>query len=157
MKIKIYTIGKTDEAYLKEGIEKYLNRLKHYISIEYIEFQDVKQGSKPDPVKIKEAEGKLLLQKIETSDHVVLLDEKGKEYSSSDLAGFMQKKMNMSTSNLILIIGGPFGFPEEVYLRANEKLSLSKLTFSHQMVRLFLTEQVYRAFTILRGEKYHHE
>ncbi|WMJ74728.1 23S rRNA (pseudouridine(1915)-N(3))-methyltransferase RlmH [Cytophagaceae bacterium ABcell3] len=157
MKIKILTIGKTDEAYLKEGVKKYLNRLKHYIQVELIELPDVKQGKKTTPEQLKEAEGKMLLQKIEHNDQVVLLDEKGKEFTSVGFSKYLQKKMNMSTANLVLIIGGPFGFSEEIYQRAQEKICLSRMTFSHQMVRLFLTEQLYRGFTILRGEKYHHE
>jgi 23S rRNA (pseudouridine1915-N3)-methyltransferase len=157
MKIKLITIGKTDEKYLKEGIDKYLKRLKHYISFEIMELPDIKQGSKFLPEKLKEEEGKLFLSKIESNDYVILLDEHGKEYTSVEFSGLLQKKMNMGLSNLIFLIGGPFGFSEEIYQRASEKLSLSKMTFSHQMIRLFYTEQLYRAFTILKGEKYHHE
>ncbi|HEY8400340.1 MAG TPA: 23S rRNA (pseudouridine(1915)-N(3))-methyltransferase RlmH [Cytophagaceae bacterium] len=157
MKIKLIMIGKTDEKYLEEGIEKYAKRLKHYISFERVIIPDVKQGPKMAVEKLKEEEGKLILSKIENSDVVVLLDDKGAEYTSTGFAGWMQKKMNTVAGNLVLVIGGAFGFSEEVYSRANEKLSLSKMTFSHQMVRLFITEQLYRAFSILRGEKYHHE
>ena len=157
MKIKLMMIGKTDEPYLQEGIEKYLQRLKHYVHFEFIILPDLKQGSKTDIPKQKTEEGKLILQKIESSDHVILLDEKGKMFSSEELAAHLQKKMNSGISNLIFVIGGPFGFSEEVYKRANENVSLSKMTFSHQMIRLFFTEQIYRAFTILKGEKYHHK
>jgi 23S rRNA (pseudouridine1915-N3)-methyltransferase len=157
MKIKLIVIGKTDEDYINEGIKKFIARLKHYVNFEIIVIPDIKQGSKLNIEKLREEEGKLILQKLENSDHVVLLDEKGKNYSSEEFAGFLQKKMNSGLSNLIFIIGGPFGFSPEVYKRSNEQLSLSKMTFSHQMVRLFFTEQLYRAFTIIKGEKYHHK
>lgn len=156
MKIKLITIGKTDEAYLLEGIEKYMKRLKHYISINYIILPDVKLGSKPNPEKIKEEEGKLILQKVDDSDVVILLDEGGKSFTSEKFAYYLQKKMNNVSSNLVFVIGGPFGFSQEIYNRAQEKLSLSAMTFSHQMVRLFFAEQLYRSFTIIKGEKYHH-
>ncbi|WP_026463585.1 23S rRNA (pseudouridine(1915)-N(3))-methyltransferase RlmH [Adhaeribacter aquaticus] len=157
MKIKLIAIGKTDEKFLEEGIEKYLKRLKHYHSFELIIIPDIKQGSKFISDNLKEAEGKLILQKVQEGDFVILLDEKGKTFTSSEFAVFLQKKLNTVTTNLIFVIGGAFGFSPAVYERANEKISLSKMTFSHQMVRLFFTEQLYRGFTILRGEKYHHE
>lgn len=157
MKIKLLTVGKTDERFIEEGIEKYFKRLKHYINFEIIALPDVKQGSKLNMEKLKEEEGKLILQKIESSDQLILLDEKGKGLTSEEFAGFLQKKMNAGLPALIFVVGGAFGFSEEVYKRANEQLSLSKMTFSHQMVRLFFTEQLYRAFTIIKGEKYHHK
>lgn len=156
MKIKLITIGKTDEEYLQLGIAKYVNRLKHYVSFEIISLNDVKIGSKPDFKIQKEKEGKMVLDKIQQSDVVVLLDEKGKSLSSILFADFIQKKMN-SIPSMVFVIGGPFGFSEEVYQRANFKVSLSAMTFSHQMIRLLFVEQLYRAFTIIRGEKYHHE
>lgn len=156
MKIKLIAIGKTDEGYLIEGIEKYLKRLKHYIALEVVVIADVKMGSKPNAEKIKEEEGKLILQKIEQSDVVVLLDEGGKGFSSENFALYLQKKMNSVAGNLVFIIGGPFGFTPSIYERAQERISLSEMTFSHQMVRLFFVEQLYRAFTIIKGEKYHH-
>lgn len=156
MKIKLIAIGKTDEAYLKEGIEKYLNRLKHYIAVEILIIPDLKQGSKPNIEKTKADEGLLILQKIDNNDHLVLLDEGGKAYTSSDFSIYFQKKMNVLSGNLVFVIGGPFGFSNEVYARAQEKLSLSSMTFSHQMIRLFFVEQLYRAYTIIKGEKYHH-
>lgn len=156
MKIKLLQIGITDEEYLKEGIEKYLNRLKHYISIETITIPALKTGSKTDIKKLKEEEGKLILSKISKSEILILLDENGKEYTSVEFSNYLQKKMNAGQGNLTFVIGGAFGFSEEVYKAANEKISLSKMTFSHQMIRLFFTEQLYRAFTILKGEKYHH-
>jgi 23S rRNA (pseudouridine1915-N3)-methyltransferase len=156
MKIKLLAVGKTDETYLSEGIEKYLKRLKHYIPFELIVIPDVKQGGKLLPEKIKEEEGKLIRNKLEVSDYVILLDENGSTLSSQEFSTFIQKKMNVVTSNLVFVIGGAFGFSPEIYKRANERISLSRMTFSHQMVRLFFVEQIYRAFTILKGEKYHH-
>lgn len=157
MKIKLIAVGKTDEAFLEEGIDKYLKRLKHYHPFEVIIIPNVKQGGKYTADNLKEAEGKLILQKIQEGDHVVLLDDKGKHFTSAEFAGYLQKKMNVVSSNLIFVIGGAFGFSPALYERANEQMSLSKMTFSHQMVRLFFVEQLYRGFTILRGEKYHHE
>lgn len=155
MKIKLIAVGKTDEAYLIEGIEKYLSRLKHYVSFEFIIVNDVKLGKKNKPELQKEQEAIQILSKINVTDVVILLDEKGKAYNSVGFSGFIQKKLNAGT-DLVFVIGGPFGFAEVLYQRAAEKIALSQLTFSHQMVRLFFVEQLYRAFTILQGEKYHH-
>lgn len=157
MKIKLIAIGKTDEAFLEEGIDKYLKRLKHYHPVELIIIPDIKGGGKFTADKLKDAEGKLILQKVQDGDHLILLDEKGKTFTSSEFATFLQKKLNAVTTNLVFVIGGAFGFSPEVYTRANDKIALSKMTFSHQMVRLFFVEQIYRGFTILRGEKYHHD
>ncbi|RIJ43221.1 23S rRNA (pseudouridine(1915)-N(3))-methyltransferase RlmH [Pontibacter oryzae] len=157
MKIKLLVIGKTDEAFLEEGIEKYLKRLKHYHSVEFVIIPDVKGGGKLTPDKLKEAEGKLILQKLQDGDHLILLDEKGKSFTSSEYATFLQKKLNAVTTNLVFAVGGAFGFSPEIYARANDKISLSKMTFTHQMVRMFFFEQLYRGFTILRGEKYHND
>ena len=156
MKITFITVGKTDEKYVQEGIAKYLDRLKHYINFETIIIPDVKQGKKQDIERQKDQEGKLILAKLQKSDYLILLDEKGKEFTSVGFSQNLQKKMNMGIHNLVFVVGGAFGFSEEIYKRANEKMALSKLTFSHQMVRLFFIEQTYRAFTILKGEKYHH-
>tara|TARA_R110001592_G_scaffold6096_1_gene33093 strand:+ start:1472 stop:1942 length:471 start_codon:yes stop_codon:yes gene_type:complete len=156
MKIKLIVIGKTDESYLKDGIDKYLKRLKHYISFEMIIINDVVVGKKANIILQKDLEGKSILDKINSNDFLVLLDENGGQYSSVNFSKYIQKRMNAG-NDLIFVIGGPFGFSEELYARANAKLSLSKMTFSHQMVRLFFIEQIYRAFTILKGEKYHHE
>lgn len=155
MKIKLIAIGKTDEAYLIKGIENYLSRLKHYIAFELIIINDVKTGKNSNVQLQKEQEGVQILSKIKPSDVLVLLDENGVEYDSVQFAIFLQKKMNAGT-DLVFVIGGPFGFSEQIYQRAAAKVALSKLTFSHQMVRLFFVEQLYRAFTILKGEKYHH-
>ncbi len=156
MKIRLICAGKTTDQYLIEGIDRYCKRLKHYVSFELIELPEVKGKSKT-PEAVKEEEGKIFLSKIDRNDYVILLDENGKLLTSVDFAESLQNKMNRSISSVAFIIGGPFGFSQSVYAIANEKLSLSKMTFSHQMIRLFFTEQVYRAFTILRGEKYHHE
>ena len=155
MKIKLITIGKTDEAYLKEGISKYVSRLKHYVDFETKELPDVKMGKKLNINLQKEVEGKEILKLIKKSDFVVLLDEKGKEFNSVGFSQFIQKRMNTGM-DLIFVIGGPFGFSKELYAQSNMRIALSQMTFSHQMVRLFFIEQIYRSFTILKGEKYHH-
>lgn len=155
MKIKLIVIGKTDEAYLKEGIDKYIGRLKHYIQLELILINDIKLGKKSNVEVQKELEGRAILEKIATNEVVILLDENGKEFNSVDFSNYIQKALNAGT-NMAFVVGGPFGFSAAMYQRANTKIALSKLTFSHQMVRLFFVEQLYRAFTIISGEKYHH-
>lgn len=157
MKITFLVIGKTEESYLKEGIEKYLKRLKHYIKFDLVEIPELKNTKNltEDQQKVKEAE--LILKNINSTDYIVLMDEKGQEFSSVQFSGYINKKMLSSVQNLVFIIGGPYGFDTNLQTKANEKLSLSKMTFSHQMVRLFFVEQVYRAFSILKGEPYHHE
>ncbi|NEM99720.1 23S rRNA (pseudouridine(1915)-N(3))-methyltransferase RlmH [Pontibacter burrus] len=157
MKIKLIAIGKTDEKFLEEGIDKYLKRLKHYHPVEFIVIPDIKQGGKYTPDKLKEEEGRLILQKVQEGDHLIMLDEKGKMFTSGEFANYLQKKLNSVTTNLIFVVGGAFGFSQAVYARANDKLALSTMTFTHQMIRLFFTEQLYRGFTILRGEKYHND
>jgi 23S rRNA (pseudouridine1915-N3)-methyltransferase len=157
MKITLLSIGKTEEKYLQAGIDIYLKRLKHYIKLELIEIPELKntKGLSQEQQKTKEAE--LILKKITSTDYLILLDERGQELSSLQFADLLNKRMLASTQNLVFVIGGPYGFDNTIYQRANEKSSLSKLTFSHQMVRLFFVEQVYRAFTILKNEPYHHE
>jgi len=157
MKITFLTVGKTEEAWLKEGIDKYIKRLKHYARLTIIEIDELKNTKSltAEQQKVKEAE--LILKKISPTDHVILLDEKGNELSSTQFAAYINKKSLGSISSLIFIVGGPYGFDQSVYERANDKLSLSNMTFSHQMVRLFFVEQLYRAFTIIKGEPYHHE
>ncbi|HLU85179.1 MAG TPA: 23S rRNA (pseudouridine(1915)-N(3))-methyltransferase RlmH [Vicingaceae bacterium] len=155
MKMKLIAIGKTDEAFLVEGIEKYLKRLKHYVSFEIMVLNDVKTGKKLNIELQKEQEGRAILEKVQSNETLILLDENGKDFTSVGFANFLQKKLNAG-NNLVFVIGGPFGFSTEVYQRADAQLALSKLTFSHQMVRLFFVEQLYRAFTIIKGEKYHH-
>lgn len=155
MKVRLITVGKTDESYIKEGVSKYELRLKHYISFQIIALADVKVGKKANNNLQKELEGKEILKLVSKSDFMILLDENGKEFNSVGFSQFLQKRMN-SGMDLVFVIGGPFGFSKEVYSRSDTKLALSQMTFSHQMVRLFFTEQLYRAMTILKGEKYHH-
>lgn len=155
MKMKLIAIGKTDEAFLVEGIEKYIKRLKHYVSFEIMVLNDVKTGKKLNIELQKDQEGRAILEKVQSNETLILLDENGKDFTSVGFANFLQKKLNAG-NNLVFVIGGPFGFSTEVYQRADAQLALSKLTFSHQMVRLFFVEQLYRAFTIIKGEKYHH-
>jgi 23S rRNA (pseudouridine1915-N3)-methyltransferase len=157
MNIKLIVVGKTTGGYLETGIADYCSRLQHYVNFTYVELPSPKLGKKPDEKAVKQKEADVLLQQLMPSDYVVLLDEKGRAYRSIDFAREIQQKMNSSLKNLVFIVGGPFGFDERIYQRANEKLSLSKMTMSHQMIRLFFTEQLYRALSILRGEKYHHE
>ena len=157
MKIKLIVLGKTNAKYLLEGEKEYEIRLKHYTKFEEIIIPDIKQTGKWSENELKKKEGQMVLAKLENSDHVILLDDKGKSYSSVEFANFLQQKMNRSLKSLVFVVGGAFGFSDEVYQRANGKLSLSKMTFSHQMVRLIFKEQLYRGFSILRGEKYHHE
>lgn len=157
MKIVFLTVGKTEDAYLKEGIDKYVKRLKHYTKLEVVELDALKntKALTPEQQKVKEAE--IILKKITPLDHVVLLDENGTEFSSKQFANYLDKKAISSTSTLVFIVGGPYGFDQTIYARANDKLSLSQMTFSHQMIRLLFTEQLYRAYTIIKGEPYHHE
>jgi 23S rRNA (pseudouridine1915-N3)-methyltransferase len=157
MKITLLTIGKTEEKYLQEGIDKYLKRLKHYIPFKIVELPELKntKSLSQDQQKAKEAE--LIFKNTTSADHLVLLDEKGSELSSAHFSGFLNKKMIGSIQHLVFVVGGPYGFDNMIHNRADDKISLSKMTFSHQMVRLFFTEQLYRAYTILKGEPYHHE
>ena len=157
MKITLLTVGKTEDAYLKEGIEKYVKRLKHYTRLELIDLPELKNTKALTEQQQKTKEAELILKKITSLDYVILLDEKGIEFTSKQLATYLDKKSISSTSSLVFVVGGPYGFDDSVYERANDKLSLSRMTFSHQMIRLFFTEQLYRAFTILKGEPYHHE
>jgi 23S rRNA (pseudouridine1915-N3)-methyltransferase len=157
MKITLIAIGKTDDSYLQEGFNKYLKRLKHYIKFDVILISDIKKSKNLSEEEQKSKESDLFFKQIQTQDIVVLLDEKGTELSSTHFADMLNKKMISSVQNLVFLIGGPYGFDSSLYQRANHKISLSRMTFSHQMVRLFFVEQVYRAFTILKGEPYHHE
>ena len=157
MKIKLLVIGKTDDKNLEQLIEKYQQRLNHYINFEIEIIPDIKNVKNLSQLQQKEKEGELILYKLKNTDQLVLLDEKGKEFRSLDFANFLQKKMNSGIKQLVLVIGGPYGFSEAVYKKATGKISLSKMTFSHQMIRLFIVEQLYRGFTILKNEPYHHE
>jgi 23S rRNA (pseudouridine1915-N3)-methyltransferase len=156
VKIKVIYIGKTGKSFLREGEMDYLNRLKHYVPIEKIEIPDIKNAKNLQQNQVKIAEGKEFLNKIDSTDEVFLLDENGKEFSSETFAEFFQKRFNAGGKNLVFLIGGAYGFSDEIYLRSNGKIALSKMTFSHQMVRMIFFEQLYRAMTILRGEPYHH-
>ena len=157
MKIIFFWMGKTSEHWLQEGIDGYINRLEHYVSLSVEIIPVPKNIPKNDVEKQKKMEGDVILERIAVSDDVFLLDERGMTYSSEGLAEFLQKKMSANVKNLVLVVGGPFGFSEKLYQRANGLISFSRLTFSHQMIRLLMCEQVYRAFTILRGESYHHQ
>jgi len=157
MKITLLTIGKTEDSYLKEGIDKYLSRLKHYIKFEITEIPELKNTKALSQEQQKAKEAELIFKNTATTDHIILLDERGAELNSVQFSAMLNKKMIASVQNLVFIIGGPYGFDDSVYKRANDKLSLSRMTFSHQMVRLFFVEQVYRALTILKGEPYHHQ
>jgi len=157
MKIKLLVVGKTVESYIKKGIEEYIGRLKHYASFEMIELPDLKQTSSLSESQIKSKEGELIMKAVRPSDHVVLLDERGDMVSSVEWARDLERKTSHLSKDIIFVIGGPYGFSGEVYSRADSKLSLSRMTFSHQIVRLIFLEQIYRAFTIIKGEPYHHE
>jgi 23S rRNA (pseudouridine1915-N3)-methyltransferase len=157
MKISLLVIGKTDEAYLQKGLEIFMKRIPHYVPFEMKVIQDIKNAKNMSEEQQKDKEGELILQQILSSDELILLDENGLEASSVDFARFLEKKMLSGIKRLVFVIGGPYGFSGNVYSRAIRKISLSKMTFSHQMVRLIFAEQLYRAFTILKGEPYHHQ
>ncbi|HNX54800.1 MAG TPA: 23S rRNA (pseudouridine(1915)-N(3))-methyltransferase RlmH [Prolixibacteraceae bacterium] len=157
MKICLLVIGKTDEAYLQKGIELFHKRIPHYIPFELKIIPDVKNAKNLSEDQQKEKEGELILQQIVGSDELFLLDENGEEFTSIKFARFLEKKMVAGLKRLVFVIGGPYGFSASVYSKAIGKVSLSKMTFSHQMVRLIFLEQLYRAMTILKGEPYHHE
>ena len=157
MKIKLLVIGKTDDKNLLQLISTYQNRLQHYIKFELEVIPDIKNVKNLSQLQQKEKEGNLILGKLQPTDQLILLDEKGKELRSLEFANWLQKKMNSGIKQLVLVIGGPYGFSETVYKKAMGKISLSKMTFSHQMIRLFMVEQLYRGFTILKNEPYHHE
>ncbi|MBO0322462.1 23S rRNA (pseudouridine(1915)-N(3))-methyltransferase RlmH [Muricauda sp. CAU 1633] len=157
MQITLIAIGKTDSSDLEQLISIYEKRLQHYIKFQFQIIPDIKNSKNLSEAQQKEKEGELILGQLQSSDILVLLDERGKQYTSVEFSQFLQKKMNSGIKNLVLAIGGPYGFSETVYARANGKISLSKMTFSHQMVRLFMVEQLYRGFTILRNEPYHHQ
>jgi 23S rRNA (pseudouridine1915-N3)-methyltransferase len=157
MQIKLLAIGKTDNKAIQTLIDDYSSRLGHYIRFELEVIPDLKQSKSLSESLQKEKEGELILKKLSSSDELILLDERGKTYSSLEFSDYLQKKMNSGLKQLVFVIGGPYGFSEAVYARANGKISLSKMTFSHQMIRPFVVEQLYRAMTILRNEPYHHE
>lgn len=157
MKIKLLVIGKTDDKQLLTLIENYQKRLKHYIGFQLEIIPDIKNVKNLSQLQQKEKEGDLILSKLSSTDQLILLDEKGKEFRSIEFANFLQKKMNSGIKQLVFVVGGPYGFSDAIYKKAQGKVSLSKMTFSHQMIRLFIVEQIYRAYTILKNEPYHHE
>ena len=156
MKILLMTLGKTTDARLSALIDDYQQRLKHYIPFEFVVVPDIKNAKSLTQDQLKTAEGEAILSRLTPAMDVLLLDEHGREFHSIEYADFLQKKM-AAGRDLVLIIGGAYGFSQAVYDRANGKISLSQMTFSHQMIRLMAIEQIYRAMTILRGEPYHHE
>lgn len=156
MNVKFLTIGKTDDERLQSLIADYEKRLKHYLPFETEVIPDLKKTKNLSEIQQKEAEGKLIMSRLNSTDFVVLLDENGKSFSSVNFSDWLQKQQLAGRKNLIFLIGGPYGFSEEIYNRAQSKISLSEMTFSHQMVRLIFVEQLYRACTILKNEPYHH-
>ena len=157
MKITLLTVGKTDRDWVRQGLDIYVSRLKHYIPFSMVEIPELKNVSALSKDQIKSKEGELILKNIRPTDDLILLDEHGKEYTSVELAKVIQEKISYTGKDMVFVIGGAYGFSPEVYSRANSKISLSKMTFSHQMVRAIFAEQLYRAFTIMKGEPYHHE
>ena len=157
MNIKLIAIGKTDNKNLQTLIEEYTKRLSFYVKFDLEIIPDIKNVKNLSEAQQKEKEGELILSKIAPTDNLILLDENGKTFSSIGFSEFLQKKMNAGIKTLVFVIGGPYGFSETVCQKANGKVSLSEMTFSHQMVRLFVIEQLYRGFTILKNEPYHHQ
>ena len=156
MKIVLLVVGKTDASYLHEAIVVYEKRLAHYIPFETEIIADIKNSKNLTEEQQKEQEGEKIKRVVQPGDYVVLLDEKGKEFTSEAFADYLEKKTHTVSKRLVFIVGGPYGFSDAVYSLASERVSLSKMTFSHQMVRLFFVEQLYRAMTILNNEPYHH-
>lgn len=157
MKVVLLTVGKTNDANFIKSIAEYQKRLKFYIPFDIVELPELKNTRSLSEDQQKQLEGDAILSNIDASDLVVLLDDKGSEFTSMQFSAFMQRSMASGAKRLVFVVGGPYGFSQPVYDRANSKLSLSRMTFSHQMVRLIFVEQLYRAMTILRGEPYHHE
>lgn len=156
MRITLLTVGKTDIKWVSEGLEVYSSRLRHYIPFDIKEIPELKNVSALSRDQIKTQEGKLILKSVKDSDLLILLDERGREFRSVEFADFLQKKFSQGR-DIVFVIGGAYGFSPEVYDRADSMISLSKMTFSHQMVRTIFAEQLYRALTIMKGESYHHE
>ena len=156
MDIVLLTVGKTDVKWVKEGLDLYVSRLRHYVSFDLKEIPQLKNVSALSREQIREREGELILKTLRPSDEVVLLDEHGREFRSLEFAKYLEGK-TLQGRNLVFVVGGAYGFSEAVYARCDGKISLSKMTFSHQMVRTVFAEQLYRAFTIIKGEPYHHE
>lgn len=157
MEIVLLSVGKISSSWIQQGIELYEKRIVRYIKFSSVIIPDIKNSKSLSIENIKEEEGKIICSNFNQSDYVVLMDEKGKEFSSRGFSDWIQKQMNGGLKRLVLVIGGPYGFSRGVYTRANSLISLSKLTFTHEMAKLILTEQIYRSFTILKGEPYHHD
>lgn len=157
MKICLFTVGKTDIGWVREGLETYSSRLSHYVPFSVCEIPELKNTSALTRTQIKEREGELILKAIKPTDRVILLDERGKEYRSVEFAEEIRRLSLAGGKDIVFVIGGAYGFSEAVYARSVGKISLSRMTFSHQMVRTIFAEQLYRAFTIIKGEPYHHE
>jgi 23S rRNA (pseudouridine1915-N3)-methyltransferase len=157
VKVKLIVIGKTKSKFLIEGENEYQKRLRHYCKFSELIISDIKNGGKLSKKELKEKEGNLILDSLKKNDYIILLDDKGIKLSSIEFSEFLNTKMVSSANGLVFIVGGAFGFSDEVYKKANLKISLSRMTFSHQMVRMIFKEQLYRAFTIIKREKYHHE
>jgi 23S rRNA (pseudouridine1915-N3)-methyltransferase len=156
MQLTILCIGKTGKSFLEEGEKEYLKRLSHYVPVKLAILPDVKAAKNLSEEQIRQKEGEQFLEKIAASDTVVLLDERGRQFGSVEFSGYLQELFNRGGKQVFFLVGGPYGFSKTIYERANGSISLSKMTFSHQMVRLFFLEQIYRAMTILKGEPYHH-
>lgn len=157
MKLTILAVGKTTTPYLQQGIDEYIKRAARYMPVQLTIVPDVKNASALPATRRKEMEGRALLEHLQPGDRLVLLDERGRQFTSTEFAHAIEADANRGVRRLVLVIGGPFGFSPEVYARADAKVSLSAMTFTHEMVRLFLAEQVYRAMTIIRSENYHHD
>lgn len=157
MKVELWLLGNTSFDYIKEGVQIYEKRLKHYLSFNMSVIPDLKNRKKRSEEEIKQKEGEAILKKLQKDDWLILLDERGKQFSSLEFATYMEQLLQRSSKRIIFLIGGAYGFSKAVYNRANAKISLSKMTFSHQMVRLFVIEQIYRAMAILNNLPYHHE
>ena len=156
MKIIFIVIGKTDETYLETGIGKYIKRLEHYVPFEMKVIPDIKNRKTLTEEQQKKAEGDLILSQVSYNDDLILLDENGMTLSSVKFSQWIEKQLNNGAKRMLFVVGGPYGFSKEVYAKAKFKISLSEMTFSHQMIRLIFVEQLYRAFTIIKGEPYHH-
>ena len=157
MRLTLLTVGKTDIPWVKAGLEMYVSRLRHYAPFELVEIPELKNVSALSHEQIKVKEGELILKSIKSADELILMDEHGKEYRSIEFASMLEDRMSRSGRDMVFVIGGAYGFSKEVYSRASFCISLSKMTFSHQLVRTIFAEQLYRAFTIMKGEPYHHE
>lgn len=157
MRLQLLTVGKTDVKWVREGLELYCSRLVHYADFSLKEIPELKKAGALSEEQIKEKEGELILSLLKSSDELILLDERGRQMRSMEFASFLQDKMAHSSRDMVFCIGGAYGFSQKVYDRAQSKISLSAMTFSHQMVRTIFAEQLYRAFTIIKGEPYHHE